>query len=265
MKTIILSMILSQIFLLAQSEIQYKKINIDKNDKGGFNVYNSDGELLYEYSILNTDSAKLEILNDLFLEATIDRDKSEFTLIDVSKKGFDWGIVLVALLGLIGTFSAGYFTNKWNSKSQQEQYKRIVFVENRKEWVKNLQNNVAEFIGIMYEFDLVRMVYFQSFLKDTEGSIKFSLAQDFLKDGTRIDNNVAKLITKISSLIDRNNSKQKGLFDLIDGLRQKILKEDDIEKMKTPSALTEDTKAIRDLLNDIIQEEQAKLNELKFS
>ena len=94
-----------------------------------------------------------------------------------TEKGFDWLTLLIALLGIAGTFSAGYFTNKWNSKSQEEHYLRTINYELKKERIINIENAVSEFIGVLAKIDGISSTNIKFNLELSEPEINDTLSE----------------------------------------------------------------------------------------
>lgn len=151
MKWFIFLLVIFSSTLFAQSN---RTFSIDKNNQSGYNIYNSSGELLYEFTKLNTDSATLKNLDQVFSKATLDKNgKQPIAVINLQEKGFDWVNLLIAVVGILGTLSAGLLTNRQNNKNQFEHYKRTFKDEEIDKWILELKNNISSFISLVNQLD----------------------------------------------------------------------------------------------------------------
>jgi len=207
MKKILFLLFVLPIIINPQTE-PTKKIYIEKNKSGGFNLYNSDKEILWKSYKENTDSVTLDLLNDVYMDAKSGIDKPEVTLVNLNEKGFDWLTLIIAILGIGGTFSSGYFVNRWNSKSQLERYKNTVQIDNVKKWISDLQENIAKFIGLNYEF------YFSSDVLESKNFLDVSRMET-----AKVLNEIELVTSKISFVLNINNVLENKLFLKISELK----------------------------------------------
>jgi hypothetical protein len=259
MRTLILLIIILQIFLYSQTDIKLKKVYIEKNNHGGYSVFNLSGEFVCEYTRLNTDSSTLETLADLYLKITSERNSSGVTLIELSDKGFNWSIIIVAFLGLVGTLSAVYFTNRWHSKSQEKRIKTNLFIEDKKLKLQNLRNLISEFIGEAVEANNLakNMIdpsgYPESEIKELKKYIFKKQAQFGISQ------------TKLFVLIAEDDKKLNLLYNFVNIVADEVSNNIKYREQNNKSSEELETKlknSINDLrisLRDYIQEEMRKL------
>ena len=147
------------LFLLLTSTLfsqPNKTFYIDKNDKGGFNIYSNSGELLYEYTELNTDSVTLSTLDNIFYKTKTDNiGKQPVAVINLQDNGFNWLTLILSFVGIGGTLLAGLLTNRQNKKYQFEHYKRTTKDEEIDKWINELKNNISSFFNLINQFDIV--------------------------------------------------------------------------------------------------------------
>lgn len=205
MKYLILIVALLPFLLFPQSDLS-KRLTIDKNNQGGFNIYNSSGDLLSEHTKKNTDSLTLETLNDIFFEAD-GNNRSEIAVINLQGKGFDWTTIVISALGLLGTLAGYWYGNKLSERTQLKYFRRTYEIEKRQTWLNNLKNFYIELIEITNE-DKNREVIFKSNLRSTPNI-----------DHTEYYNGRAKFLTKkkklfaqISLLLDKNIPSQNNFY-----------------------------------------------------
>lgn len=110
--------------LSATSLPQQKYFQIEKNNHGGFNIYDNNNAILYEFTKKNIDSLSLSTLNDIFLKADKSKsDKQQVAVINLQEKGVDYSNIIIALASIIsglGGLWVGYIFNKKSQKSNSE-------------------------------------------------------------------------------------------------------------------------------------------------
>jgi len=207
MKLILIISFLISLSIFSQNE--KRTLNFDKNDQGGFNFYNFNGELLFEANKSNTDSSILQKLTDAFIKADI-KDRIEIPIINLQEKGFDWTGVLIAFTGIIGAILGGYFANRWNSKSQENQYLLQQRIENKKEWLNNFRDKSSIFIAKLFYMNMLhnRYKHYKS-STDELGKNKFESAKKMLINNTTLIENVNRAMNDFTfslNLTDEEHS-----------------------------------------------------------
>lgn len=191
-----------------------------------------------------------------------------------TESGIEFTTLITAFIGAIigGAFTliGGYFTNKWNSKSQFEHFKKTHLVNSKKERISNLQNYIAEYIGLLTEYDLMNFYQTRILLPKLQNKPeeRYRVFEDYAKDFKKIHNSIGVLSTKIITLLDLKNETQKKLYDKILALRDCItnpLPEANEDMYKSNLKLNTTVNEVRFMLSKLIQEEQSKLNELELS
>lgn len=183
-----------------------------------------------------------------------------------TNNGIDLITLITAFIGAIigGAFTiiGGYFINKWNSKSQLEHFQINLLVESRKEWMRDLTNLVSEYIQISME-NYWKYYHFISEVTP-ENSEKHSFAS--ISTIVKIDFLHTKLICKIDFKKEKEATLYKKLGNFNSDLGNIINHIFDTNILyEKKKEIDKSTSHIRILLNDIIQEEQEKISELRLN
>ena len=125
-----------------------KNFSIDRNNKGSYIIYNSSGKLLYKFTHLNTDSTLLRTLDEIYSKADTNKNLNEPIIIPDTQEGvFNWTLIIVAFLGILGTLLSPIITNKLNRKGQFEHYKRTSKGELIDKNILELKSYLSSIVG----------------------------------------------------------------------------------------------------------------------
>jgi hypothetical protein len=234
MKLILIITVVYSLSIFAQNE--KRTVTIDKNNQGGFNIYNSKGELVTEYSKRNTDSLSLETLNNIFFKAD-SKNTLVVPIINLQEKRFDWTTIIIAFLGLVGTFSAGFYTNKLNSKSQVNQFLLQQRIERKKEWLNDFSNNASILQAKLVRLNQILFRYIHN--RNSTDEIEKAMFENARKSLIEVNENITE---------DINNAMNNFTF-LLGSLDEEDLK----EKLKNLLNLITDKLNKHELINDDVR------------
>lgn len=132
-------------------------ISIAKNNQGGYNFIR-DGEIIYEYTKQNFDSASLATLAEIYSESTKEgKGSTGVNIINLPPaSGTDlWSIILPVITILASYFIVRY-TNSLNSKAQTDNYNRQIRAENKRQYIQQLRVDGAKIITGLFRFEKLK-------------------------------------------------------------------------------------------------------------
>jgi len=240
------------LFILVLTATTYpqeqKNIQIEKNKEGGFNIYDNSGKLLQEVSQDNTDSLTLEKLEYIFSGSdTLNNNKQPITIFNLQGNSSNWMLLIVAILGICGTFASGYFTNKWNKKAQIEQLQKQTKIQIKKEWLDLVMSYVSDFISETHSLKMMREMYSDTEdLKELKEFVEYTKVTNKKLQGLRV---------KLESILDKEDKQHYELLTILSSIDQ-----NEYEKASNENnTMEEDIFKARELVAQIYQDETQKL------
>ena len=149
MKKFLFLFILIPALTNSQPEIQKsKKIYIEKKVEGGFRFYNSDKELLYEFTSRNTDSLSLSTLEDIFEGLSTEENKPISVIIDnIPEPESGWvevfKIVFATVIGGLILWLFQYFTQVKQNRKQEFENRINSYLEHQQYILNDIKVDVS--------------------------------------------------------------------------------------------------------------------------
>lgn len=255
MKKIILLFIMVPIFLFSQAENhKAKTFYIDKNNQGGFNIYNSEGELVYGYTKRNTDSLSLQTLDEIFFEADSLNDKlTKVEIVNIPQNSLydKYAPYLSVLIGVFFGWLFSYFSQK---KLIREQFK----LQQQKEWLAQFIETTANFSSALNAFESVLSTILR---KDSPKEVKEKFIHS--TEYTTFQQNTFQKSYIIMEFLDTEIPMEKRLIELYNKLIDKL---NEGITVSDTSSVSNDLSKLNDEINEtvssIIKQKRYKLKNL---
>ena len=251
-QTLILSLFFS-LSVLAHND--KRTVTIDKNNEGGFNIYNNSGELIYEYTEQNADSSTLKTLNDIFIEAELVNDKlAKVEIVNIPQDSF-WNKYAPYFSVLVGVFFGWLFSHYSQRKLIREQFK----LQQKKDWFSDFFNISNEFKASSFHFKTAKIYWARNWLRKTpEKNVHTN--EDLIKYVDDLSNKALKL----SAFLDSEDKEQNNLILLLTTFLETIgtsaKSEDELDILE--STIEKLTNKIDTSLRTIKKIKQNELNNL---
>ena len=196
------------IFTLTTYPQEQKNYHIEKNEQGGFNIYNSSGELLQEISPEKTDSITLKTLENIFSGSdTLYNDKEPIVIFNLQGNTPNWMFLVLAIVGIFGAVSSGYFINKWNKKAQIEQFQKQTKIQLKKEWSNLIITYVSEYI--------TETITIRSMRESIVDSLKLEEWEEFYQLQREHFKKIEDLEIRFESILDKSYKEQSELLSIL--------------------------------------------------
>lgn len=200
------------LFLLLSTSFsqQHKYFQIDKNTRGDFNIYSSQGELLFEYNSKSCDSLTLKTLDNIYSEADSWNDKvTKIEIMNLPEKTIFESPIVTVLIGVLFGWLFSHYSQK---RLIREQFK----LQQDKDWLNDFIEFNSELKAVLDAFEFMafkilkedtplvekkKFIYSTEFINLYRDTIqKGSRVEEFLNDKNPTENKLLELYRNLTDL-----------------------------------------------------------------